>query len=155
MLADDLLDDARHLAAKGATEQRMSCLRRSISTAYYAVFHLLIADFVEHWEYEDQRGRLARMFSHRNMRRPWRVKDKSKSTPVESKLIDVVNAFSQLQEDRLRADYDLDWNLTATDVEKSIFLADQIFQNWPVICQEDVARHHLLTMFGAGVEQAP
>ena len=38
-LADDLLEDARHLAAKGDAENRDSCRRRAISTAYYAVFH--------------------------------------------------------------------------------------------------------------------
>jgi hypothetical protein len=68
MLADDLLEDARHLAAKGEAEKRRSCMRRAISTAYYAVFHLLIEDFVAHWEFEDQRARLARMFSHQKMR---------------------------------------------------------------------------------------
>jgi hypothetical protein len=56
MLSDDLLEDARHLAAKGIAETRPSCMRRAISTAYYAVFHLLIEDFVEHWEFEDQRA---------------------------------------------------------------------------------------------------
>lgn len=59
MLADDLLEDARHLAAKGDAEKRRSCMRRAISTAYSAVFHLLVEDFVEHWEFEDQRAQLA------------------------------------------------------------------------------------------------
>jgi hypothetical protein len=38
MLADDLLVDARHLAAKGDAEKRTSRMRRAVSTAYYAVF---------------------------------------------------------------------------------------------------------------------
>jgi hypothetical protein len=41
-LADDLLEDARQLAAKGAAQNRGSSMRRAISTAYYAVFHLLV-----------------------------------------------------------------------------------------------------------------
>ena len=53
MLADDLLEDARYLEAKGDSEKRPSCMRRAVSTAYYAIFHLLVADFVEHWEFED------------------------------------------------------------------------------------------------------
>ena len=69
-LADELLEDARHLAAKGASEQRTSCMRRAVSTAYYAVFHLLVADFVENWPFADQRARLARMFDHKKMRDP-------------------------------------------------------------------------------------
>jgi len=29
---------------------------------------LLVEDFVEHWEFEDQRARLAQMFNHQKMR---------------------------------------------------------------------------------------
>lgn len=54
-LADDLLEDARHLAAKGDAESRDSCRRRAISTAYYAVFHLLVEDFVVNWPFADPR----------------------------------------------------------------------------------------------------
>jgi hypothetical protein len=54
MLADDLLEDARYLAARGDAEKRKSCMRRAVSTAYYAIFHLLVEDFVEHWEFEDR-----------------------------------------------------------------------------------------------------
>ena len=44
-------------------------MRRAISTAYYAAFHLFVEDFVEHWEFEDQRARLGRMFNHGPMRK--------------------------------------------------------------------------------------
>jgi hypothetical protein len=44
--ADDLLSDANHLAARGGKNPKQSSLRRAVSTAYYALFHLLIADFV-------------------------------------------------------------------------------------------------------------
>src|SRR5271170_5069238 len=56
--ADDLLNDAHHLATKGGKNPRQSSLRRAVSTAYYAVFHLLIADFVLNWKARDQRARL-------------------------------------------------------------------------------------------------
>jgi hypothetical protein len=42
MLADDLLADAKTLAARGVAETRESCMRRALSTAYYSVFHLLL-----------------------------------------------------------------------------------------------------------------
>lgn len=67
-LADELLEDARHLGAKGVAEKRPSCMRRAVSTAYYPVFHLLVEDFVENWPFADQRVRLARMFDHKKMR---------------------------------------------------------------------------------------
>jgi hypothetical protein len=150
MLADDLLEDARHLAAKGGAEERPSCMRRAISTAYYAVFHLLIEDFVEHWEFEDQRARFARMFDHRKMRdAPFTPKDKRNPTAVETELIDIITAFGQLQKDRHRADYDLGWNIVETDVADAITLAEDTFTKWRAIRSEDAARHHLLSMFGA------
>ncbi len=150
MLADDLLEDARHLALKGDAEKRTSCSRRAISTAYYAVFHLLVEDFVEHWEFEDQRARLARMFNHQRMRdAAFAPKDKNRPTPVEAALTDVVTAFGQLQGDRHRADYDLGWKLVETDVDNAITLAADTFVKWRTIRHEEVARNHLLLMFGA------
>ena len=75
-LADELLDDAKNLADKGIADQRRSQMRRAISTAYYAAFHLFVEDFVEHWQFEDQRARLGRMFSHGTMRTGFTPKDK-------------------------------------------------------------------------------
>jgi hypothetical protein len=86
MLADDLLEDARHLAAKGDAEKRASCMRRAVSTAYYAVFHLLVEDFVANWPYADQRARLARMFDHKKMRdAAFTPKDEKNPTPIEGR----------------------------------------------------------------------
>jgi NOL1/NOP2/fmu family ribosome biogenesis protein len=150
MLADDLLVDARHLAARGDVEKRSSCMRRAVSTAYYAVFHLLVEDFVEHWEFEDQRARLARMFNHQKMRdAPFTPKDKKNPTAIEIEIINVITAFGQLQKDRHRADYDLGWNIVQTDVADAITLAEDTFTRWRSIRSHEIARHHLLSMFGA------
>ena len=150
MLANDLLEDARHLAVKGIEEKRKSCMRRAISTAYYAVFHLLVEDFVANWAFEDQRARLARMFNHQKMRdASFTPKDKKNPTSVEIELTNVITAFGQLQNDRHRADYDVGWNIVETDVADAITLADETFAKWRLIRAEDAARHHLLSMFGA------
>ena len=150
MLADDLLEDARHLAAKGDAEKRVSCMRRAVSTAYYAIFHLIVEDFVEHWEFEDQRARLARMFDHKKMREaPFRPKDEKNPTPVEAALVEVKTAFQQLQAHRHRADYDLAWNIVPTDVRDAVELAERTFVKWRSIRDDDLARQHLLSMFGA------
>jgi hypothetical protein len=88
MLSDELLEDARHLAARGRAEKRNSCMRRAISTAYYAVFHLLVEDFVANWAFEDQRARLGRMFNHQKMRDAVLTpKNKTNPTPVETELM--------------------------------------------------------------------
>ncbi len=148
-LANELLEDARFLAAKGIADQRQTLMRRSISTAYYAAFHLFIEDFVEHWEFPDQRARLGRMFGHSRMLTGFTPKDRKNSTSVEQALLDVIGAFSQLQKDRERADYDGGWRLVETDVRNAIGLAEDVFAKWGKIKDEDIARHHLLSMFGA------
>ncbi len=149
-LADDLLEDARHLSAKGDAESRDSCRRRAISTAYYAVFHLLVEDFAVNWPFADQRARLARMFNHQKMRdASFAPKDKQSPTPVETKVMDIIAAFGQLQGDRHRADYDMGWKLVGTDVANAITLAETTFSNWHAVRGEDLAQHHLLSMFGA------
>ena len=149
-LADEFLEDARDLETRGIAEKRPSYMRRAISTAYYAVFHLFVEDFVEHWEYEDQRARLGRMFNHGPMRNAsYTPKDKRNPTPLERELVDVITAFDQLQKERHRADYDSGWKLVETDVRNSITLAEDLFTKWRKIRGEDIARHHLLSMFGA------
>jgi hypothetical protein len=149
-LADEFLDDARELATRSYAEQRRSYMRRAISTAYYAVFHLFVEDFVEHWEFEDQRARLGRMFNHGPMRNAaYAPKKKNDPTALEKALIGVITAFEQLQKDRQRADYDSGWNLVETDVRNSVTLAEDVFTKWREIKGEAIARHHLLSMFGA------
>ena len=41
--ADDLLELAKHLANLEPVNPRQACMRRAVSTAYYALFHLLIS----------------------------------------------------------------------------------------------------------------
>ena len=150
MLADDLLADARHLAAKGNSENRESCQRRAVSTAYYAVFHLLTEDFVSKWPFEDERPRLARMFDHRKMREAaFAPLDKQNPTPVESTILKVRSAFTQLQAVRHRADYDVGWQIANTDVVGAVDLAEETFIRWRSIQSDALARHYLLSMFGA------
>jgi hypothetical protein len=149
-LADELFEDAHELADKGIAHQRQTYMRRAISTAYYAAFHLFVEDFVEHWEFEDQRARLGRMFNHGPMRNAaYTPKEKNNPTALEQELLDVITAFAQLQKDRQRADYDAGWKLVETDVRDSIRLAEDVFVKWRKIKGENIARHHLLSMFGA------
>jgi uncharacterized protein (UPF0332 family) len=152
-LCDDLLDDARHLALKGSTESRDSCMRRAISTAYYAVFHMIVNDFVEHWPFADQRARLGRMFTHQRMRdTAVKFKDPKSPTSAETDLKDIVQAFGQLQKDRHRADYDPSWKIVDTDVQDAITSAADIIKRWRAIQNEEAVQTHVLSMFGAKTE---
>ncbi len=42
-LAQDLLEQARHLANREPKRPKQASLRRAVSRAYYALFHLLTA----------------------------------------------------------------------------------------------------------------
>lgn len=145
--ADDLLDDAHHLVARGGKNPKQSSLRRAVSTAYYALFHLLIADFVLNWRRPDQRVRLGRMFEHRKMSQA--KFQGAKLTPVEVDLERVVAAFAKLQEDRSTADYDFGRNWSPVDVTNDLAIADEAFKAWRNVRKEKIAQDHLLTMFGA------
>src|SRR5260370_40895720 len=66
--ADDPLEQAYDLAHKEATNSKQASLRRAVSTAYYALFHLLIDEAVSKWAVERQRSILARTFEHSKMK---------------------------------------------------------------------------------------
>jgi len=61
---DDLLEQAQHLANRERKEPRQASLRRAVSTAYYALFHLLISEATLNWKRAEYRDALARVFEH-------------------------------------------------------------------------------------------
>jgi hypothetical protein len=77
--------------------------------------------------------------------------DEKNPTRAEAVLVDVKTAFRELQADRDRADYDVSWNILATDVTNAITLAGRLRQmaDNRTIRAQDVARHCLLSVFGA------
>jgi uncharacterized protein (UPF0332 family) len=147
--ADDLLKDARHLASRGGKSPKQSTLRRAVSTGYYALFHLLIADFASNWRLTDQRVRLARMFEHRKMRVSVQFQDKNNPTLAELKAREVAVVFEELQDNRNTADYDVSRNWSRTDVIDTLILVEEAFETWRSIRNEKAAQDHLMTMFGA------
>lgn len=50
------------------TSQNEANVRRAVSAAYYAVFHLLIRDAVMNWRHADHHSRMARTFDHKRMK---------------------------------------------------------------------------------------
>ena len=147
--ADDLLADAHHLASRGGKRPRQSSLRRAVSTAYYALFHLLIADFVLNWKTKDQRARLGRMFDHRKMSQAAFKFKGGTPSPLEAHLKTVIAAFAQLQEDRYTADYDVGRTWSRLDVTNTLAIADEAFVAWRNVRKEKIAQDRLMTMFGA------
>src|SRR5580704_4225172 len=64
---NDLLEQAYHLANRERKRPRQASLRRAVSTAYYALFHLLISEATRHWKLAYQRPTLTRFFEHGKM----------------------------------------------------------------------------------------
>src|SRR5271168_2352550 len=113
-IAEDLLALASRLATPAPEEPEPASFRRSISTAYYALFHLLVQDAVRSWNGSSTaRFGLERRFEHKTMkevsnsilRSSWRGwSTPPPSVPVELRL--VARVFVDLQESRQQADYD-------------------------------------------------
>jgi uncharacterized protein (UPF0332 family) len=139
-LHSDLIEQAEYLAKREPTKPRQASLRRSISTAYYALFHMLINDgalkFVPNspvW----LRDQAQRAFTHGEMRNACEVFSKSPKTyahllvpPLEAELQSVAAAFVELQQLRHAADYDLSQTFDRSTVLRVITLAKTAMTDW-------------------------
>ena len=146
----DLLSLAEHLAVREPKRPRQSSLRRAISTAYYAVFHLL-ADgcarrfarvsrlrplFVRYVDHASLR-RACEPFRHRDAHRwkppqPWDVAwDPSRQMKHGIKAI--AEEVWELQQRRHEADYDLMQRMTREDAKQAVERARNVFTLWEEI----------------------
>ena len=148
--AKDLLEQAHHLARREKRKPKQASLRRAVSTAYYALFHLLIAEAVGNWKRIDQRADLARAFEHRKMKQASaktsneKFSGQSPKTVADLKM--VANAFIHLQQFRYRADYDNSLRLMRTEALAQIALASDAFASWSAIRRERIAQDYLLAL---------
>src|SRR5258708_703279 len=142
--ADDLLEQAYHLANKEKDDPMQASLRRAVSTAYYALFHLLIDEAVSKWTVERQRSALGRTFEHKVMRNVCEdhVKNFYSAGKPESgvQLKSVAQTFIILQQKRHTADYDVSFNWSRTNAIGQVDLASAAFEDWRAIRTEDIAQ---------------
>src|SRR5436309_12164217 len=121
-LADDLRRQARHLATREPRRPKQASLRRAVSAAYYALFHLLVDEatrmmFGGHHTRRGFRHALARGFSHQSMAAackssgggtlPAPIIATTGPVSVPQELRELAEAFVPLQDERHRADYNL------------------------------------------------
>lgn len=108
--ANDLLEQARHLASREPKRPKQASLRRAVSSAYYALFHLQTTAAVSKWKPYRQRSALARAFDHSVMYQACKkTNDKNFAIPNAANvrhLKRLANIFMQLQQQRHAADYD-------------------------------------------------
>ena len=118
-LPEQLISQAEFLLRGAASNE--ANVRRAVSSAYYALFHLLIRDAVLNWKHADQHARLARSFDHKRMKdASMAILKEMGNIPIQStagadaeqqaarfRLSTVAQAFVDLQQARHKADYDV------------------------------------------------
>jgi hypothetical protein len=127
-------------------------LRRGVSAAYYAVFHLLIYEATSNWANVSLRTALGRAYDHGVMQTASnRIVDKNRF-PFSGEDATVVNSLrfvgraSQLQEDRHFADYNLTKDLNPAEALAQVKSAEEIFSTWPPIRGQQIAQEYLVSL---------
>lgn len=150
----DLIEQAEHLALRERTRPKQASLRRPVSTAYYALFHLLVEEACRNWRDASQRLTLARAFDHGPMKsscEQFRAKLIQMSTAghtaaPEQHLLTVVEAFVESQEARHKADYDSSDRWTRADALTRIDAVKEAFRSWTAVRAEKLAQEFLLSL---------
>jgi hypothetical protein len=148
---DELLAPALELVHLSPPTQ--VTLRRAVSSAYYAVFHLLIFEATSNWAHATLRPSLGRAYEHGTMKTASnRVLDTTKfpfageDATVVARLRFVAQTFSQLQEDRHFADYNFSADLDSADAITQVKSGEDIFTTWPSIRGQQIAQAYLVSL---------
>jgi uncharacterized protein (UPF0332 family) len=154
----DLLEQAGHLASREPKRPKQASLRRAVSTAYYALFHLLITETTKNWKRPTERHTLARMFEHILMGKVCTTKRNDlirhfnthpapgRELDVQKHLYTVTDTFVQMLQHRHSADYDSSAKWTRTDTLQKIESVQAAFQSWHEIKAEHEAQNFLVTL---------
>lgn len=144
-LHNDLLEQAGHLASREPRRPRQASLRRAVSTAYYALFHLLTDEASRRLAPAQPgalRQQIRRGFTHREMQQlcrqfaagsPGQQTSQLLQGPISPELKVVAAAFVALQDARHEADYDLAVTFTRSRALQSVQRARSAFASWAVI----------------------
>lgn len=147
-LHHELLALARHIL--DITPETPATLRRAVSTAYYALFHLLIYEACLNWSRPEQRSNLVRVFEHKHMftvsdqRRASYMNSAKKS--VEGRLFQVAFSFVQLQQQREFADYDSSFQISRDQGRLAVDRAELAFGSWQHIRDKQIAHDYLFSL---------
>jgi hypothetical protein len=141
-LPTELLNVAEHLSVRERRRPRQSSLRRSVSTSYYALFHLLTAEAsalvgpnltkvalhkMQRWFDHGEMKRVCGMFS--TIQPPKQIASLL-GAPVSADLQAVAQAFVKLQEARHDADYNLDSTWTKLTAQEFFQVSKTAFSAW-------------------------
>lgn len=162
-LAQDLLEQAAHLASREKGKPKQASLRRAMSAAYYSVFHLVVADGARRIvDLPRLRPIVARAFEHRKLltiaNAVERIAAKPKeqhwlrqhlSLPVSPDLGAFCSTFADLQDRRHGADYDVGGSFTRSDAIGVVTVAQAAHGAWAR--QRDSENALVFLLAGAGL----
>jgi len=139
-LHSELIEQAEHLAKREPKRPRQASLRRAVSAAYYALFHLLVNDAVRKLipiAPDKLRGQAQRAFTHGEMRAACKQLTQGSELfltlleqPVEPEIRDVAEIFVELQQQRHAADYDLAQTFDQLDVLRTVEQSRAAMSGW-------------------------
>jgi len=156
-LHGDLLNQARGLATSDPRRPKQANLRRSVSSAYYGLFHLLVEDGSKLASRSPAnspaRHLVARKFEHGAMLKVSRAVVsgqaewmRNSGLTFSADLRYVADAFVSLQEERHGADYDTGARLTRASTIEAVERAAAAFAAWQHTRGSEAARYYLLAM---------
>ena len=152
---DDLIKHAIFLSQLNLPDDpKQVDLRRAVSAAYYALFHLLTTEAAQNWKHQSQRNRFARMFDHGRMKaccskvssRP--LPTDPAEIPIAKDLKLVADSFVTLQQARHTADYDNTKVWSRTQVWETIVQAEEAMTSWMAIRENEMAQDYLFDLMG-------
>lgn len=153
---DDLIALARQLIDRNKTAPVEAELRRAVSTAYYALFHLLTHEGTARLVAAASiRHRVARTFGHTTMKavcdryvRP----PQSGQAPPPAELVRIADTFVNLLQARHQADYDLAVQVTHPQAEANVVRVEQAFQDWGKVQSDPASDAFLADLWCEGMK---
>ena len=158
-LASELLDLAEHLSTRERRRPRQASLRRSVSTSYYALFHLLTGEAASLVGPNMATGAIRKMqrwFDHGEMKKVCGIFATAEApkqitsilgAPVSGDLQTVAQAFIKLQEARHDADYNLETIWTKLTAQEFVQVAKDAFAAWARIRRSHEANVFAVALF--------
>jgi uncharacterized protein (UPF0332 family) len=161
-LHQDLLSLARELVDRNAAAVVEADLRRAVSTAYYALFHLLVREATARLITVDSlRPRVARAFDHKTMKTVCQDYIKLAAGPAGQLVLagqvvpqgvqDIASAFVALQQARHQADYDTGAIITQAQADTDVMRAELAFLDWTAIQLDPAAATFLAELLCRGI----
>ena len=155
---EDLLEQARHLAQREPKRPKQASLRRAVSSAYYALFHLLASETAKNWKRPAERPTVERMLNHdpmgsvcrkkRDELKAWLNTNPAAGPELDraKHLLTVTTTFAGMLHHRHTADYDNSAKWTRFEASDIIDAVTGAFASWKAIKHHHDAQNFLVTL---------